>query len=89
MNVRELQRIEVMARVAKRDLTVVNLQVPAELEAKLNRISAETGRTVDQVALDLLVSSVDHDEWLRREVEKGRLLARSTPHTFPSRGRPA
>ena len=54
----------------------MNLQVPPELEAKLNRLAAETGRTVDQVAFDLLVSSIDHDEWFRREVEKGRLSAR-------------
>jgi predicted transcriptional regulator len=54
----------------------MNLQVPPELEAKLNRIAEDTGRTVDQVALDLLVSSVDHDEWFRRGGEKGRLSAR-------------
>ncbi len=54
----------------------MNLQVPPELEVKLNRLAAKTGRTVDQVALDLLVSSVDHDEWFRRAVEKGRLSAR-------------
>jgi predicted transcriptional regulator len=55
----------------------MNLQVPPELEAKLTRIAAETGRTVDQVALDLLGTSVDHDDWFRREVEKGRLSARA------------
>ena len=55
---------------------LMNLQVPPELEAKLTRLAAQTGRTVDQVALDLLVSSVDHDEWFRREVEKGRTAAR-------------
>ncbi len=54
----------------------MNLQVPPELEAKLNRLAAETGRTADQVALDLLAGSVEHDEWFRREVEKGRLSAR-------------
>ena len=54
----------------------MNLQVPPELEAKLTRLAAETGRTVDQVALDLLTSSVDHDEWFRQEVEKGRVAAR-------------
>lgn len=54
----------------------MNLQVPPELEAKLNRLAAETGRTADQVTLDLLVSSIDHDEWFRQEVEKGRLSAR-------------
>jgi predicted transcriptional regulator len=54
----------------------MTLQVPPELEAKLTRLAAQTGRTVDQVALDLLASSVDHDEWFRREVEKGRTSAR-------------
>ena len=48
----------------------MNLQVPPELEAKLTRLAAETGRTADQVALDLLASSIDHDEWFRSEVEK-------------------
>ncbi|HEV2387918.1 MAG TPA: hypothetical protein VGS20_11755 [Candidatus Acidoferrales bacterium] len=54
----------------------MELQVPPELEAKLNRLAAETGRNAAQVALDLLTSSVDHDEWFRNEVEKGRLSAR-------------
>jgi predicted transcriptional regulator len=48
---------------------------PPELEAKLTRLAAETGRTIDQVALDLLASSVDHDEWFRAEVEKGRTVS--------------
>src|SRR3954470_20841068 len=54
----------------------MNLQVPPELEAKLTRLAAETGRTADQVALDLLANSVDHDEWFRAEVQKGRDAAR-------------
>ena len=54
----------------------MNLQVPPELEAKLTRLATETGRSVDQVALDLLASSIDHDEWFRVEVEKGRASAR-------------
>jgi predicted transcriptional regulator len=54
----------------------MNLQVPPGLEAKLNRLAAETGRPAEQVALDLLASSVEHDDWFRREVEKGRLAAR-------------
>jgi len=40
-------------------------------------LATETGRSVDQVALDLLASSTDHDEWLCREVEKGRVSARA------------
>jgi len=54
----------------------MKLHVPPELEAKLNRLAAESGRNPDQVALDLLANSVDHDDWFRREVEKGRLSAR-------------
>ena len=54
----------------------MNLQVPPELEAKLTRLATETGRSVDQVALDLLASLMDHDEWFRGEVEKGRTAAR-------------
>lgn len=54
----------------------MDLQVPPELEARLNRLAAQTGRTIDQVALDLLANSVEHDEWFRSEVEKGRLSAR-------------
>jgi len=55
----------------------MNLQVPPELEARLARLATETGRSVDQVALDLLASSIDHDDWFRREVEKGRVSARA------------
>ena len=54
----------------------MNLQVPPELEARLTRLATETGRSVDQVALDLLANSMDHDEWFRAEVEKGRHSAR-------------
>jgi predicted transcriptional regulator len=54
----------------------MNLELPPELAAKLTRLAAETGRTVDQVALDLLASTVDHDDWFRQEVEKGRVSAR-------------
>ncbi len=54
----------------------MDLHLPPELEAKLDRLAAETGRSATQVALDLLASSVEHDDWFRREVEKGRLSAR-------------
>lgn len=54
----------------------MDLQVPPELEAKLTRLAVETGRTLEQVALDLLANSINHDEWFRTEVEKGRTSAR-------------
>ena len=56
---------------------VMDLHVPPELEAKLDRLAAETGRRPDQLALDLLASSVDHDDWFRQEVEKGQASARA------------
>ena len=56
---------------------LMDLHLPLELEAKLSRLAAESGRNVDQVALELLTSSVDHDEWFRREVEQGRASARA------------
>jgi predicted transcriptional regulator len=54
----------------------VNLQIPPELEAKLTRLAAETGRTGDHVALQVRASSLEHVEWFRAEVEKGRAAAR-------------
>ena len=53
----------------------MELRLPAELEAKLNRLAETTGQTAEQLALDLLTTSVAHDEWFRREVEKGRASA--------------
>jgi predicted transcriptional regulator len=54
----------------------MNLHVPLVLEAKLTHLAVQTGRTVDQVARDLLANSMDHDEWFRSEVEKGRVASR-------------
>lgn len=54
----------------------MDLHVPPELEARLSRLAAESDRTVEQVALDLLTSLVDHDECFRRDVEVGRTSAR-------------
>jgi predicted transcriptional regulator len=47
-----------------------------ELEAKLARLAAESGRAAHQLGPDVLASSVDHDECFRAEVEKGRAAAR-------------
>jgi predicted transcriptional regulator len=55
----------------------MDLHVPPELEAKLDRLAAVTGRRPDQLALHLLTTSVDHDDWFREEAEKGRQSARA------------
>jgi hypothetical protein len=46
----------------------------------MNRSATQTGRTADQVALDLLANSVEHDEGFRGEIEKGRLAASERHH---------
>lgn len=53
----------------------MNLQVPPELEAKVTGLTAKTGRTIDQVALDLLASSVD----MMNGAGAGRRTAGSPP----------
>ena len=53
----------------------MELHVPPELAAKLNRLAEGTGRKAEQLALELLATSVEHDEWFRAEVEKGRAAA--------------
>ena len=55
----------------------MELHVPPELGAKLSRLAETTGRTAEQLALDLLATSIEHDEWFRREVETGRASARA------------
>ena len=42
-----------------------------DLEAKLNRIAAQTGKGPDQVVRELVASYLDYDEWFRKEVGKG------------------
>ncbi|MBI4263109.1 MAG: hypothetical protein HY657_01930 [Acidobacteria bacterium] len=54
----------------------MNLHLPPELEAKLTRLAEGTGRNPEQLALDMLATSVEYDEWFRHEVEKGRASAR-------------
>jgi predicted transcriptional regulator len=55
----------------------MELHVPPDLEAKLTRLVEGSGRSAEQFALELLATSVEHDEWFRREVEKGRASARA------------
>lgn len=55
----------------------MELHIPPDLEARLNRLAEGTGRSAEQCALDLLATSVEYDEWFRYEVEKGRATARA------------
>jgi predicted transcriptional regulator len=49
----------------------MELHLKGELEARIVRIAAETGRDAEEVIAQLLESYLDHDDWFRREVQKG------------------
>jgi len=49
----------------------MEISLAPELEAKLNRIAAQTGKGADQVVQELVANYFDHDEWFRQAVEKG------------------
>jgi predicted transcriptional regulator len=49
----------------------MEIHLTPELEDKLNRIAAQTGRGADEVVKDLVESYVDHDAWFKQEVGKG------------------
>jgi predicted transcriptional regulator len=61
--------------VTDEELAEVHRDSSIHKRRALARLAAQTGRTVDEVAVDLLVSSMDHDEWFRTEVERGRVAA--------------
>jgi predicted transcriptional regulator len=42
-----------------------------ELESKLRQIASQTGKRAEQVVQELVANYFDHDEWFRREVQKG------------------
>jgi predicted transcriptional regulator len=49
----------------------MELHLKPELEARIVRIAGETGRDSGDVIEQLLESYFDHDDWFRREVQKG------------------
>lgn len=49
----------------------MDIPLSPDLETKLNRIAAETGRAASEVVKELIARHLDHDEWFRSEVRKG------------------
>jgi len=49
----------------------MEISFAAELEARLSRIAAQTGKEPGDVVRELVANYLDHDEWFRQEVEKG------------------
>ena len=49
----------------------MEIHFTVELEAKLNRIAADTGRPAEQIVNDLVRKYVDQDQRFRQEAQKG------------------
>ncbi len=49
----------------------MEISLAPEVEARLARIASEAGKAASQVVQELVASYVDHDEWFKREVQKG------------------
>jgi len=50
----------------------MELNLPPELEARLERVAEQRGIALDALALEALQREADYDEWFIREVEKGQ-----------------
>jgi predicted transcriptional regulator len=49
----------------------MEISLAPELEARLTRIASEAGKAPNQLVQELVTDYLGHDEWLRREVQKG------------------
>ena len=49
----------------------MEISLAPELEASLVRIASEAGKAANQVVEELVADYLRHDEWFRREVQKG------------------
>jgi predicted transcriptional regulator len=53
------------------DVDEMELKLPHELRARLNRLAAKSGRDEQTLAREAIERFVDYDEWFMGEVEKG------------------
>ncbi len=49
----------------------MQINLPADMEARLNQLATESGRCVDQVAQEMLAKQLDYDAWFRARVAEG------------------
>jgi predicted transcriptional regulator len=49
----------------------MEISLAPEVEARLAKIASEEGKAAKQVVQELVATYLDHDEWFRREVQKG------------------
>jgi len=49
----------------------MEIHLPPELKAKLDRVAAEQGRDAESLVHEAVERLADYDEWFIRQVEKG------------------
>jgi predicted transcriptional regulator len=49
----------------------MEISLTPEVETRLSRIASEAGKAPNEVVQELVADYLDHDEWFRREVQKG------------------
>ena len=49
----------------------MEISLAPEVEARLARIASEAGKSADQVVQELVTGYLNHDDWFKREVQKG------------------
>jgi predicted transcriptional regulator len=49
----------------------MEISLTPEIEERLARIATEAGKAANEVVQELVADYLDHDEWFRREVQKG------------------
>ncbi len=62
---------ELEIRACPLTIAVMEISLAPEVEARLARIASEAGKAANQVVQELVAGYLDHDEWFRREVQKG------------------
>jgi predicted transcriptional regulator len=53
----------------------MEVRLHPELESKLSRLAEQQGRATESLIEEAVKRLVDHDEWFRREVQKGLAAA--------------
>jgi predicted transcriptional regulator len=52
-------------------MVFMEISLAPEVETRLSRIASEAGKAPSEVVQELVADYLDHDEWFRREVQKG------------------
>jgi predicted transcriptional regulator len=49
----------------------MEISLAPEIENRFSRVASEAGKVPSEVVQELVADYLDHDEWFKREVQKG------------------